>query len=136
MGWAICIRWLWLQNTEPNRLWSIFPIHVHHCVQAFFSKAIGTKVGYCAHTLVWKEIWLHGHIISLAHYLFALVAKRRANKQTILEALTDNASIADMQGALTVGVSAGYLDLWDLILRLCCCSLLVCRINMFDAYLL
>jgi hypothetical protein len=29
MSWALRMRWLLLQKTEPNKPWSTFPVHVH-----------------------------------------------------------------------------------------------------------
>jgi hypothetical protein len=36
MTWALQMRWLWLQNMEPQRLWSTFSIQVSNKVQDFF----------------------------------------------------------------------------------------------------
>ena len=56
---------------------------------------------------------IHGQKIEdLAPLLFALVAKRRANKRTVLETLTDNTWIGNLQGALSVGILAKFLNLW------------------------
>jgi hypothetical protein len=40
LGWALRLRWLWLQKTEPDKSWSFFPIQVHPSAKAFFSVAI------------------------------------------------------------------------------------------------
>jgi hypothetical protein len=29
LGWALRLRWPWLQKTEPNKPWAMFPIQVH-----------------------------------------------------------------------------------------------------------
>ena len=59
---------------------------------------------------------IHGQKIEdLAPLLFALVAKRRANKRTVLETLTDNTWIGDLQGALSVRVLAEFLNHWDIL---------------------
>ena len=56
---------------------------------------------------------IHGQKIEdLAPLLFALVPKRRANKRTVLETLTDNTWIGNLQGALSVGILAKFLNLW------------------------
>lgn len=115
-GWALKMRWSWLQKTEPNRPWTFFPIQVHECVHAFFSMAIVTEIGDGAHILFWKDRWLQGRqIADLTPYLFAAVPKRRLNRRTVREALTNYFWIHDIQGAITVGVLAKYLDLWDLL---------------------
>jgi hypothetical protein len=56
----------------------------------------------------------------LAPRLLAVIPKRRANKRTVLEALTNNKWISDIRGALTVRVIADYLHLWMLSLGWSC----------------
>jgi len=114
IGWALRMRWLWLwlKKTKPDRPWSSFLVQVHSCV-SYFSMAVCTVVGNGSRTLFWTDRWIHGQKIEdLAPLLFALVAKRRANKRTVLETLTDNTWIGDLQGALSVGVLAKFLNLW------------------------
>jgi hypothetical protein len=53
--------------------------------------AVCTEIGNGARTLFWTDRWIHGQKIEdLAPLLFALVPKRRANKRTVLETLTNN----------------------------------------------
>jgi len=114
MGWALRMRWLWLKKTEPDRPWSSFLVQVHSCVSYFFSMAVCTVVGNGSRTLFWMDRWIHGQKIEdLAPQLFALVPKRRANKHIVLEVLTDNTWIGDLQGAFSVGVLAEFLKLWS-----------------------
>ena len=80
LGWALRIRWLWLQKTEPSRPWSVFPIQVHKCARDFFSMAVISEVGNGTRTRFWTDRWIHGHrICDLAPLLFVLVPKRRVN---------------------------------------------------------
>lgn len=116
LGWALRVRWLWLQKTEPNRPWSAFPIQVPDPVRALFSVMISTNVGNGADTLFWIDRWINGRCIAdLAPRLLAAVPKRRMQRRTVQEALTDRTWISDIQGALTVGVIVEYLQLWDLL---------------------
>jgi hypothetical protein len=51
----------------------------------------------------WTDRWLHGRCIAdIAPHLFALIPKRQANKRTVLEGLTNQTWISDLQGALSV----------------------------------
>jgi hypothetical protein len=73
LGWALRIRWLWLQKTEPNRPWSTLPIHVTDKAKALFSAAIQTEVGDGKNTLFWTNRWLQGQRIediapTVCHY--------------------------------------------------------------------
>jgi len=89
-----------------------FPIHVHHCVRAFFSMVVISEVGDRACTLFWKDRWLHGQCIAdLAPHFNALIPKRR----TVLEDLTDQTWISDVQGVLSVSAIVEFLELWDIL---------------------
>jgi hypothetical protein len=101
LGWALRMRWLWLAKTDPNRPWSALPIQVPNKCQAFFSIAMETEIGDGTNTLFWRDRWLHGQRVEdFAPRLLATIPKRRANKCTVLEALTDQKWISDIRGAL------------------------------------
>jgi hypothetical protein len=51
LSWALRMRWLWPQKTEPNQPWSSLTIQVPDKVQAFFSMVMQTEVGNGANTL-------------------------------------------------------------------------------------
>jgi hypothetical protein len=70
-------------------------------------------VGDGARTLFWKDRWINGQrVADLAPQIFAIVNKRRANKRTVLEALTKHGWIADIQGVQTVGIITEFLVLY------------------------
>jgi hypothetical protein len=116
LGWALRMRWIWLQKTEPSRPWAKLPIQVPDHVRSFFLVAIISEVGNGSHTLFWTDRWLHGQCIAdLAPRLYATVPKRRIKKFTVHEALTDRTWVKDIQGALTVGAIVDFLQLWDLL---------------------
>lgn len=114
LGWALRMRWLWLQKTEPNKPWAFLPIQVHHSVKTFFSVAIISEVGNGMNTLFWTDRWLHGQSLDkLVPHLFGTTSNR-AKKRTVHEALTNLRWVSDIRGALSVEVLAEYLGLWDL----------------------
>jgi len=51
----------------------------------------------------------------MAPHLFAIVPKRRANRRTVKEALSNNMLLGDFQDHYSVEVLSEYLDVWDLI---------------------
>jgi hypothetical protein len=55
LGWVLRMRWLWLENTDPDRPWSALLISMHDKIRAFFSIAMQAEIGdgYC--TLFWKD---------------------------------------------------------------------------------
>ena len=115
-SWALRVRWLWLGKTEPARPWSSLPVPVHSCAKSLFAIAIHTEVGNGENTKFWTDRWLNGCSIEvLAPHLFACVPKRRANRRTVKEALSNNVWLGDIQGHYSVAVLSEYLNVWDLI---------------------
>jgi hypothetical protein len=49
LGWALKVRWLWLQKTQPQWPWSSLPIQIPEQDRAFFSVAMASEVGNGAH---------------------------------------------------------------------------------------
>jgi hypothetical protein len=77
--------------------------------------AMQTDLGNGATTFFWTDRWLSGHrIADLTPRLFRTIPKQRANRRTILDALSNHSWILDIQGGLLVGVINEYLLLWDL----------------------
>ncbi|RCV25755.1 hypothetical protein SETIT_5G191100v2, partial [Setaria italica] len=75
-----------------------------------------TEIGDGANTLFWKDRWLAGKSIQdLAPRLYIFVSKRRVNRRTVREALTNKQWFQDIQGNLTVDALMEYLKLWDII---------------------
>lgn len=85
-------------------------------LKAFFYTAMLTEIGNGSSTLFWQDHWVHGkNIEDLAPPLLAVVPKKNRNNRTVLEALRDRKWLTDIKGALTVGVFADLLDLWDVL---------------------
>jgi hypothetical protein len=74
------------------------------------------EVGDGVNTKFWKDKWLHGkRIVDLAPRLLATIPKRIVNNRTVNEALANRKWIADIKGALSVGVLIDYLQLWEML---------------------
>ena len=72
--WALRMRWLWLQKTEPGRSWFGLSIQIMAKARAFFSMVLIFEVGDGANTLFWTDKWLHGERISeSAPRLFGII---------------------------------------------------------------
>jgi hypothetical protein len=85
LGWALRMRWLWLQKTEPDRPWEDLPIHIPEQVRVVFAAAIYSEVGDRA-VLFWTDRWLHGQCIAdVAPRFFTVIAVRRRKKQCIVD---------------------------------------------------
>lgn len=113
--WALRLRWLWLQKTEPDKPWAFLPIKAPSQVKAFFSVAVRSSVGNGKNTRFWTDRWLPGKSFEHSYpHLFAAVATR-AKGRTVFDALNNRRWISDLKGALTVNVLLEYLQLWDLL---------------------
>jgi hypothetical protein len=116
LGWALRMRWLWMARTDPDKPWSLLPMQIPGTVKAFFSVAVITEIGNGSSTLLWKDRWLQGKRINdLAPRLFVVVPKRILNTRSVQWALTDRRWLTDIRGAVSVGVLADFLDLWDIL---------------------
>ena len=71
LSWALNLRWLWLQKTEPDKVWNFFPVHAPKQVRAFFSVAVISEIGNGKNTCFWSDRWLHGRRLDqmLPHFL-------------------------------------------------------------------
>lgn len=119
LGWALRMRWLWLQKTDPLRPWANLPIRVPDQVQVFFSVAITSEIGDGTRLHALCFGWIDGSMDKVLQALplaSAAIPKRRTKRHTVKEALTNWAWISDIEGALTVGVIVEYLLIWDLLL--------------------
>jgi hypothetical protein len=124
MGWALRLRWLWLQKTEPDKPWAFLPVQAPPQVKALFAIAITTVIGNGKNTYFWTDRWLVGQRLDQTcggaknasnlreRTVFGAVAAR-AKKRTVHDALEDNRWISDIKGALTVNVLIEYLHLWE-----------------------
>ena len=116
MGWALQMRWLWLEKTRPDRPWAGLQIPVYSNTSAMFAIAVETMVGNGRNTLFWTDRWLHGCCLGdLAPNVIQCVPVRIRNKRTVNEALQDNLWVSDIRNALGWRGLAQYLEVWDLI---------------------
>jgi hypothetical protein len=114
LGWALRVRWLWLQKTQPDKPWAYLPLKMSPCVCSFFSMAVCTEIGDGSNTLFWKDRWLHGQSVQdLAPKIFCMIPKRIANKRTVQDAMQQGRWIQDIHGEATWAAMAEFLVLWD-----------------------
>jgi hypothetical protein len=109
--WALRMRWLWLQKSDPRRPWSSLSIQVPSKARSFFSKVLISEVGNGINTMFWTDKW----IPDIAPRLFSIVPKRITNRRTVQQALLNRRWIADIKGALTVEAIVDYLHLWNIL---------------------
>jgi len=114
LGWALRIRWLWLQKTKPDKPWAFLPIKVPQTIKCFFDVVVITQIGNGRNILFWTDRWLQGQSLDkLMPHLFGTI-NSRAKKRTVHKAITGRKWIFDIRGALTVEVLTQYLGLWDI----------------------
>jgi len=116
LGWALRIRWLWSQRTDPDRLWGGLHGSVPAKAKAMFEVAVRTVVGDGNTTKFWTDRWIDGKCIAdLAPALFAAVQKRAIKCRTVAQGLHNRSWVMDVRGALSVQVLTEYLLVWDLV---------------------
>ncbi|WVZ67195.1 hypothetical protein U9M48_016310 [Paspalum notatum var. saurae] len=59
-GWALSIRWLRLQKTDPSRPWVGLPIQVPCNAEALFDIAVVAMVSNVESIKFWTDRWLQG----------------------------------------------------------------------------
>jgi hypothetical protein len=113
---ALKARWSWLKRSVPSKPWANLPIQVSKEVAGLISVAVVSEVGNGSNILFWKDKWLDGkRIQDIAPLVFALVPKRKFSRHTVLEALTDEKWIEDIQGEISASVLTQYFALWDIL---------------------
>jgi hypothetical protein len=110
LGWALRIRWLWLEKTESSHSWAGLPIQVSQNAHVMFNVAVQTSVGNGESMKFWMGRWLNGKTIGeLASNLLMAIPKRAIKQRTVAQALNARCWVADIKGALTVQILIEYL---------------------------
>lgn len=110
MSWALRMRWLWLEKTNPNRPWALLNVSVPTQVRAMFKISIVTNVGDGRTTTFWTDRWIHGQSIEdLAPTLMSFVRRRGWQTRTVQDAIQNNSWTRDISGGLSV------LAVWQMI---------------------
>lgn len=82
LNWALRMRWLWLQRTDPDKPWAAFNIQVHDCAKALFAMSVTTEVGDGSTTLFWTHRWIAGKSVEeIASSLLRHLKKKRETVQ-------------------------------------------------------
>jgi len=112
-GFALRVRWLWMQRTDEDRAWSSLPIKIEPEVQALFDASVTVIVGNGLRTLFWLDNWMDCRSVrSIAPHLIQFISPRISRKRTIAEALHQKRWIRDIQGGLSVAALRDYVRLW------------------------
>ena len=116
MGWALQMRWLWIEKTKPDRPWAGLEVPVHSNTVALFAVSVVTSVGNGENTLFWSDRWLHGcSIENLAPNVFKCIPARLRKARTVKDALHELTWVSDIRGALGWQGLVEYLDLWGVL---------------------
>jgi hypothetical protein len=111
-GYALRLRWEWLRQVDPNKIWADLPCSVEAPVRDFFKASFLVTVGNGTRAFFWTDRWLDGQSIELLFpHLWHAVARRARNRRTVAEALAEHHWVRDIKGALTAHVLAEFLQL-------------------------
>ena len=115
-GYALRIRWLWLQKTDNSRPWSQLPVAHEPIVVAMFNASTSMQLGDGTTTLFWEDRWLQGLSISeLAPCLYNAIGACTRRSRTVADGCSHRSWVQDITGALTIQVLLDYLRVWDLV---------------------
>lgn len=115
-GFALQTRWLWLQKTDQERVWSELPIKTVREVQAFFRASTYTIIGDGRTALFWTDRWIHGEgVQDIAPCLFQLVPMQARRRQSVREALTNRQWVRTITGGFSRTALEEYLALWNIL---------------------
>jgi hypothetical protein len=116
MGLALRVRCLRLQRIDPERPWSTMPADEDMVTRAFFQASVRWEIGNGESIFFWSDAWLQGQAIGdLFPQLAAAVQPRHRRSRRLSAALSGDAWVHDITGALTVPVLSQYLHLRALI---------------------
>lgn len=116
MAWALRMRWLWMEKTQPDRPWGLLRVHIPEPARAMFAVSVATTLGDGRTTLFWTDKWVHGQAIAdLAPALMQFVRRRGWRHRTVCEAMHEGAWERDIIGGLSVLATWQMLQLCDII---------------------
>jgi len=115
-GYALRMRWMWLQKIDNSRPWSHLPVKHEYIISAMFEASISVQVGDGTRALFWQDRWLQGHSIAeLAPCLHNAVGSQARRCRSVAAGCSQRSWVRDITGALTVQVILDYLLIWDLV---------------------
>lgn len=118
LGWALKMRWLWIQRTEPDNPLLSIAIEVPRQARSMFYISTCSILGNGEHTLFWTNKWAHGKSLDqLMPTVMPFVRRRGWKRCTVREALTNNSWIHDIVGGLPMLVTDQVLQLMDIIVE-------------------
>jgi hypothetical protein len=103
MGFALRLRWLWLERVDSDKTWSGYFFRANRSAQAFFEASVTVQVGDGSRALFWSDRWLNGcSILQLAPDLWNAVPPRIRKSRSVRDALSGRRWIWDITFTRTV----------------------------------
>lgn len=119
MAWALQLRWLWLEKTNPGRPWKLLKVQVPNAVRVMFAISVTSNVGDGSSTIFWTDRWIHGKSLQdLAPALMSFVLRRGWRMRTVCDALHDNSWTSDIVGGLSVLAAWQLLQVHDVLAQM------------------
>lgn len=109
LGFALCLHWEWIRQTQPDAICAHLPSRPECAVDQMFRASVIVQVGDGAAARFWTDSWLpRGAIYDFAPNLFRAVACRR-RRRTVKDALANRQWARDITGAPTAIVLYEYV---------------------------
>lgn len=91
LSWALRMKCLWIQKTDPQRPWISFRVSVPSQSSAMFSILVTTEVSNGLSTKFWMDRWIMGKSLKeMAPDVFDMVPKHIAKERTVSQAISNN----------------------------------------------
>jgi hypothetical protein len=114
-GFALRLRWEWLQRVEPDRGWARLPAKQEPITAVMFQASCSVQLGDGKSASFWNDRWLPaGTLRSLAPALYQATS-RAGRGRSVSDAVLNRRWIRDISGATTVPVLCDFLRTWALV---------------------
>jgi hypothetical protein len=123
-GWALRVRWLWLQKPDPRRSWAVFCFISQRKWFASLDLLCILRLEMVLNTLFWTDRWLHEHCIQeLALAVFTSIPRKVTKSRLVKDALPNLSWVQDVHGAISYAFGCSF---WILLRswKVFCCSLM------------
>lgn len=114
-GFALRLRWEWLNCSAPDSCWTTLPSRIDSTVTAMAAVSMSVVLGNGCACKLWTDSWSQvGPLCRFAPDLFAAIS-RTGKKSSVRDGICQNPWARDIVGAPTTQVLCQYLLVWRIL---------------------
>ncbi|WVZ94534.1 hypothetical protein U9M48_040415, partial [Paspalum notatum var. saurae] len=113
MGYALHVRWCWLQRTDSSRVWANLPGCDEKMVRDLFRASTEISLGDGSTVLFWVDHWLDGFSMDVLAPNLLRAVPPRFRSRTIRDGLANRTWISDIRGTLDATMVVEYVEVWE-----------------------